>query len=155
MSREILLLVDALAREKNVDKEVVFGALEVALASATKKRVHDDADVRVAIDRDSGEYESFRRWLVLPDEEVTNDEAEMGIIDARETHPDIEVGDYVEETVEGVEFGRVGGRFGAALLRALLADHARHLLAQRLRREAELSQDVGRQPLALLGEADQ
>ena len=68
MSREILLLVDALAREKNVDKEVVFGALEVALASATKKRVHDDADVRVAIDRDSGEYESFRRWLVLPDE---------------------------------------------------------------------------------------
>lgn len=59
MSRELLLLVDALAREKNVDKEIVFGALESALASATKKRIHDDADVRVAIDRASGDYEVF------------------------------------------------------------------------------------------------
>ena len=61
MSREILLLVDALAREKNVSREVVFGALETALASATKKRTHDDADVRVSIDRETGEYEAFRR----------------------------------------------------------------------------------------------
>ncbi len=56
MSREMLMLVDALAREKNVDKDIVFGALELALASATKKRVHDDADVRVEIDRNTGEY---------------------------------------------------------------------------------------------------
>ena len=125
MSREILLLVDALAREKNVDKEVVFGALEVALASATKKRVHDDADVRVAINRDSGEYESFRRWLVLPDEEVTNDEAEMGIIDARETHPGIEVGDFVEETVEGVEFGRVGAQAAKQVILQRIRDAER------------------------------
>jgi N utilization substance protein A len=62
MSREILLLVDALAREKNVAKDIVFGALELALASATKKRIHDEADVRVAIDRESGEFDSFRRW---------------------------------------------------------------------------------------------
>ena len=63
MSRELLLLVDALAREKNVQKEVVFIALEMALASATKKRIHDDADVRVEIDRETGDYEAYRRWL--------------------------------------------------------------------------------------------
>ena len=69
MSREVLLLVDALAREKNVDKEIVFGALESALASATKKRFADEeADVRVSIDRQTGEYESFRRWQVMDDE---------------------------------------------------------------------------------------
>ena len=72
MSREVLLLVDALAREKNVAKEIVFTALEMALASATKKRIHDEADVRVSIDRESGDYESFRRWLVLPDAEVVS-----------------------------------------------------------------------------------
>jgi hypothetical protein len=67
MSRELLLLVDALAREKNVPRDIVFGALEMALASATKKRTNDEADVRVDIDRETGEYESFRRWLVVPD----------------------------------------------------------------------------------------
>jgi len=68
MSREILLLVDALAREKNVAREVVFGALEGALASAMKKRFAEDADIRVSIDRETGEHEGFRRWLVVPDE---------------------------------------------------------------------------------------
>ena len=110
MSREILLLVDALAREKNVDREIVFGALESALASATKKGIHDEADVRVVIDRESGDYESFRRWVVLPDEEVTNDEAELGIIDAREEQEDIEVGDYIEEPLEPIDFGRIGAQ---------------------------------------------
>ena len=63
MSREILLLVDALAREKNVNKDVVFGALESALASATKRRMDEDADVRVAVDRETGDFESFRTRL--------------------------------------------------------------------------------------------
>ena len=64
MSRELLLLVDALAREKNVDKDIVFAALELALASATKKRIHDEADVRVEIDRNTGAFESFRIWAL-------------------------------------------------------------------------------------------
>ena len=72
MSRELLLLVDALAREKNVGKEIVFGALEMALASATKKRIHDDAEVRVTIDRATGDYESFRRWFIVADNEYVN-----------------------------------------------------------------------------------
>jgi anti-sigma-K factor RskA len=69
MSREILLLVDVLAREKNVTRDIVFGALEMALASATKKRVHDDANVRVAVDRETGDFETFRRWEVVADED--------------------------------------------------------------------------------------
>ena len=69
MSRDILLLVDALAREKNVAKDTVFLALEMALASATKKRFKDEVDVRVEIDRESGDYSAFRRWTVVPDEE--------------------------------------------------------------------------------------
>jgi N utilization substance protein A len=110
MSREILLLVDALAREKNVSKEIVFSALESALAQATKKRINDEADVRVSIDRETGDYESFRRWQVLPDEDVENDEAQMGLIDAREEYPDIQVGDYVEEGLEPIDFGRIGAQ---------------------------------------------
>ncbi len=110
MSREILLLVDALAREKNVSKEIVFSALESALAQATKKRINDDADVRVSIDRETGDYESFRRWQVLPDQDVENDEAQMGLIDARDEYPEIQVGDYVEEGLEPIDFGRIGAQ---------------------------------------------
>ena len=69
MNRELLLLVDALAREKNVPKDIVFTALESALASATKKRFPNEIDARVSIDRETGDYESFRRWTVVPDEE--------------------------------------------------------------------------------------
>ena len=66
MSKEILVLVDALSREKSVGKDTVFLALEMALASATKKRFKDEVDVRVEIDRESGEYHAFRRWTVVP-----------------------------------------------------------------------------------------
>ncbi|MCL4757652.1 MAG: transcription termination/antitermination protein NusA [Rhodocyclaceae bacterium] len=125
MSRELLLLVDALAREKNVEKDVVFSALESALASATKKRVHDDADVRVSIDRTTGDYESFRRWLVMADEEVVNDEAEMGIIDAREIAPDIECGQYIEEPLEPIDFGRVGAQAAKQVILQRIRDAER------------------------------
>ncbi|KAF7599809.1 MAG: transcription termination/antitermination protein NusA [Candidatus Dactylopiibacterium carminicum] len=125
MSREVLLLVDALAREKNVAKEIVFTALEMALASATKKRIHDDADVRVSIDRESGDYESFRRWQVLPDAEVENDEAQMGIIDAREQFPDIEVGEFVEEPLEPIDFGRIGAQAAKQVILQKIRDAER------------------------------
>ncbi|KAA0888516.1 transcription termination factor NusA [Pusillimonas sp. ANT_WB101] len=111
MSREILLLVDALAREKNVEPEVVFGALESALASAMKKRFTDDADIRVTIDRATGEHEGYRRWLVVPDEEGLQepDRQEM-CSDAQEIVPGIEVGEYIEESLEPEEFGRIGAQ---------------------------------------------
>jgi len=125
MSREILLLVDALAREKNVSKDIVFASLESALASATKKRIHDDADVRVSIDRETGDYESYRRWKVLPDEEVTNDEAEIGLIDAREEAGEIEVGDFVEEPLEPIDFGRIGAQAAKQVILQRIRDAER------------------------------
>ncbi|MGS1006577.1 transcription termination factor NusA [Achromobacter anxifer] len=111
MSREILLLVDALAREKNVTRDVVFGALESALASAMKKRFKDDADIRVAIDRDTGDHEGFRRWLVVPDEAGLQepDKQEM-LSDALEIVPGITEGEYIEEPLEPIEFGRIGAQ---------------------------------------------
>ncbi len=121
----MLLLVDALAREKNVARDIVFTALESALASATKKRVNDHADVQVTIDRENGSYTSTRRWVVLPDEEVTNDEAEMGIIDAREIDPDIQVGDYLEEPLEPVDFGRIGAQAAKQVILQRIRDAER------------------------------
>ena len=118
-------LVDALAREKNVSREIVFQALESALASATKKRIHDDSDVRVTIDRESGDHEAFRRWAVLLDAEVTNDEAEIGLIDAREQFPDIQVGEYVEEPLEPIDFGRIGAQAAKQVILQKIRDAER------------------------------
>src|SRR5512134_124755 len=102
MSREILLLVDALAREKNVPKEIVFGALESALATATKKLfAEEDVDIRVAVDRETGDYDAFRRWIVVPDEAGLQEPGhEIILSDAKEDDPDVEVGDVIEEQLQ-------------------------------------------------------
>ena len=111
MSREILLLVDALAREKNVAREVVFGALENALASAMKKRFKEDADIRVSIDRTTGGHEGFRRWLVVPDDAGLQEPDQQELYsDAQEIVSGIQVGEYIEEPLEPIEFGRIGAQ---------------------------------------------
>ena len=98
MNRELLMLVDAIAREKSVEREVVFAAVEAALASASKKLHGGEVDVRVSVDRETGDYESFRRWLVVPDEAgLQNPDAEEMLSDALDRIADIEVGDYIEE----------------------------------------------------------
>jgi len=125
MSRELLLLVDALAREKNVDKDIVFGALELALASATKKRIHDEADVRVEIDRETGEYEAFRRWLVLDDEEVEIPAQQIGLTEAREDDPEVQINDYIEESLEAIEFGRIGAQTAKQVILQKIRDAER------------------------------
>ncbi|MDO8891059.1 MAG: transcription termination factor NusA [Sulfurimicrobium sp.] len=127
MSREVLLVVDALAREKNVDKEVVFGALELALASATKKRFHDDVDVRVSIDRATGEYETFRRWEVTADESLEFPERQLSMENAVNQKADSQPGDFIEQSLEPVEFGRIG------------AQAAKQVILQKIR-EAEREQ---------------
>ncbi|MDO9152080.1 MAG: transcription termination factor NusA [Methylotenera sp.] len=108
MSREILLLVDALAHEKNVDKDVIFTALELALASATKKKHHDDADVRVAIDRETGEYQTFRRWQYVDYDLLENSAYQIDEEDERSKG--LTIGDYYEEPLENLEFGRIGAQ---------------------------------------------
>jgi len=125
MSRELLLLVDALAREKNVDKNIVFGALELALASATKKRIHDEADVRVEINRETGEYEAFRRWLVLDDEEVEIPAQQIGLTDARQDDPEVQINDYIEETLEAIDFGRIGAQTAKQVILQKIRDAER------------------------------
>ncbi len=130
MSREMLMLADALAREKNVDKEVVFEALEQALAQATKKRFKEEADVRVSIDRESGDYESFRRWQVVTETELESEDFQILLIDAQDTHPDIEVGDYIEAPLENVEFGRIGAQAAKQVILQKIRDAEREQIIQ-------------------------
>jgi N utilization substance protein A len=110
MTREVLLLVDALAREKNVEKDIVFVALELALASATKKRFHEDADVRVSIDHQTGDYQSLRRWQVVPDDAVEDPSRQIALSEALQRNPEIKLEEFVEEVLEPVEFGRIGAQ---------------------------------------------
>lgn len=129
MSREILLLVDALAHEKTVEKEIIFMALELALASATKKRFQEDIDIRVSINRQTGDYESFRRWLVVDNGAIENSIRQITLDDAQKIHNTIQLNDYLEEPLEGVEFGRIG------------AQAAKQVIFQKIR-EAEREQTL-------------
>ena len=125
MSREMLLLVDALAREKNVAKEIVFGALELALASATKKRIHDEAEVRVSIDRNTGNYDSFRRWQVVADNEYVNEYLQVPLSEAQKGDPDVEAGDFLEEPLEPIDFGRIGAQAAKQVILQKIRDAER------------------------------
>ncbi|MFM2033380.1 MAG: hypothetical protein RJA32_15 [Pseudomonadota bacterium] len=126
MSREVLMLADALAREKNVERDIVFEALEMALASASKKRYEEDVDIRVAIDRNTGEYETYRRWLVVPDEAgLQEPDKEILSFEAKEQIADIEIGDYIEEQVESVAFGRIGAQTAKQVILQRIRDAER------------------------------
>jgi N utilization substance protein A len=125
MSREILLLVDALAREKNVEKNIVFGALELALASATKKRFSEDVDVRAAVDRATGDFSFFRRWQVVDDAEFEAPSRQYLLHEARELNPDSQIGDYVEEPLGGLEIGRIGAQTAKQVILQKIRDAER------------------------------
>ncbi len=125
MRRELLMLVDALAREKNVAKDIVFASLELALASATKKRFKEDADARVAIDRETGDYESFRRWEVLPEEEIEEPARQLTLEEARKRDPNVELGGFVEEPLEPIEFGRIGAQAAKQVILQKIRDAER------------------------------
>ena len=125
MSREILLLVDVLAREKNVSKDIVFSALEMALASATKKRIHDDADVRVVVDRESGDFETFRRWEVVADEDFIHEAQHVPLSEARKQDPEVEIGDFLEEALEPIDFGRIGAQAAKQVILQKIRDAER------------------------------
>jgi N utilization substance protein A len=112
MNKEILNVVDVVSNEKGVDKEVIFEALEAALASATRKRHGDDIDARVSIDRKTGDYETFRRWKVFADDskELEFPEKELRMIDAVDIDPAAQPEGYVEVPIESVEFGRIAAQ---------------------------------------------
>ena len=132
MSKEILSVIESVSLEKGVPKEVIFGAMEAALAVATKKKYGEDAEFRVAIDRDSGEYETFRTWIVvdyddLEEDEEPNPDAQYSVEEAREIKADAQLGDVLEKQVESVEFGRIA------------AQTAKQVIVQKVR-EAERAQ---------------
>ena len=131
MGNEVLLIVDAVSREKGVDKEIIFQALEAALATATRKRHKGDIDARVAIHRDDGAYDTFRRWEIIPDETeiVEFPDRQIKLSEARQEHPGIQVGDFIESPLEPVEFGRIA------------AQAAKQVIMQKVR-EAEREQIV-------------
>tara|TARA_A100000171_G_scaffold44191_1_gene46809 strand:+ start:4418 stop:5905 length:1488 start_codon:yes stop_codon:yes gene_type:complete len=111
MSKEILAVADAVSNEKGVSRDVIFEAIETALATATKKRF-DDEDVvcRVAIDRKSGQYDSFRVWQVVADDEVESPESQLPLSEAKERDDSLDLGDTWEEKIENVEFGRIAAQ---------------------------------------------
>ena len=130
MSKEILLLVESVSNEKGVSEEIIFDALEVALATATKKRYSEEADVRVAIDRETGLYDSFRRWTVMADDELVEfEDAQLTIEQAGELQPGLTAGDIYEIAIDSVEFGRIA------------AQAAKQVIVQKVR-EAERAQVV-------------
>ena len=125
MSREILLLVDALGREKNVDKETVFGALELALASATKKRFQEDVEVRAAVDRATGDFSFFRRWQVMPDAEIEVPARQYTLEEAQQKKPDTQLGDFIEAPLGGLEIGRIGAQTAKQVILQKIRDAER------------------------------
>ena len=131
MNKEILMVVEAVSNEKGVEKEIIFEAIELALASATRKRHGDDIDVRVSIDRDTGDYDTFRRWAVFADDsdELEVPDRELRMIDAVDVDPAAEPGGFVEVPMESVEFGRIA------------AQTAKQVIVQKVR-EAERAQVV-------------
>ncbi len=131
MSKEILMVVDAVSNEKGVEQEIIFEAIEAALASATRSRHGEDIDVRVAIDRETGEYDTFRCWLVFEDDspDLEFPDRELRMIDAVDVDENAEPGGYVEVPMESVEFGRIA------------AQTAKQVIVQKVR-EAEREQVV-------------
>ncbi|HQW59767.1 MAG TPA: NusA N-terminal domain-containing protein, partial [Thermomonas sp.] len=131
MSKELLLVVDAVAAEKGVPESVILEAIEAALASAAKKRyAEQDVLVRVAIDPKDGSYETFRRWEVVADDVVMESpDRQVRLMDALDESEDAEVGDYIEEQIENPDFGRIA------------AQAAKQVIVQRVR-EAERAQVV-------------
>ena len=129
MSKEVLLVVESVSNEKGVPADVIFEALEVALATATKKRFEDEVDLRVEINRQTGAYETFRRWTVVEEDDLDDPAIETWPSKVALTHPGANVGDVVEEKIDSIEFGRIA------------AQTAKQVIVQKVR-EAERAQVV-------------
>ncbi|MGD8384446.1 MAG: transcription termination factor NusA [Lysobacterales bacterium] len=140
MSKEILLVVDAVSNEKGVSKSVIFEALEAALASAARKRHDDEIDVRVAIDRSNGDYKTFRRWEVVEDDaEIEEPERQIPQGEALAINPEIEVGEYIEEPMENEAFGRIAAQTAKQVIVQRVRDAEREQVVEAFKdREGEL-----------------
>jgi len=135
------MVADAVSNEKGVEKEIIFEAIEAALASATRKRHGEDIDVRVAIDRESGDYDTFRRWAVFADDsnELEFPDRELRLEDAVDVNPDAQPGDFVEEPMESVSFGRIAAQTAKQVIVQKVREAERHQVVEEyLERVGEL-----------------
>ena len=129
MSKEILMVAEAVSNEKGVDKDIIFEAIELALASATKKRYDEESEIKVDIDRKTGDYETFRSWLVVDDETLALLGTQFTTEEANEKDPELKIGETYTEKVENVGFGRIA------------AQAAKQVIVQKVR-EAERAQVI-------------
>ncbi len=139
MNKEMLMVIETVSNEKGVEIDIIFEAMEAALASATKKRYGEDVEVRTSIDRETGDYDSFRQWTVFADDsdELEFPERELRMIDAVDVDPDATPGGIVEEPIESVEFGRIA----AQTAKQVIVQKVRE--AERLKVVEEFEERVG------------
>ena len=133
MSKEILMVAEAVSNEKGVDRAVIFDAMEQALAMATKKRYDENANIRVSIDRESGNYESFRWWEVVADDVLAELGTQLTTEEAEECDATLQVGDIYEESVDNVEFGRIAAKIAKQVIVQKVKDAERELIIDRFR----------------------
>ena len=133
MTEEIIKVVDTVSEAKDLEREVIFEAIENAIASATKKKYTENMDVRVIIDRNTGEYKTYRQWMVFEDEsrELEEPDYELRMIDAVDIQKDASPGEYVREEIESIDFGRIGAQI------------AKQVIVQKVR-EAEKQKTIDR-----------
>lgn len=130
MNKEILLVVDAVSNEKGVPKKVIFEAIESALATATKKRYNNDVDIRVAINPKDGSYDTFRRWEVVADDAMDLPDHQTTISAAQYEDPEIQIGDFTEEQVESIEFGRIAAQTAKQVIVQKVREAERAMVAE-------------------------
>ncbi|HMT91440.1 transcription termination factor NusA [uncultured Thiothrix sp.] len=135
MNKEILYVVDAVSNEKNVGKSLIFEAVETALAMATRKRFGMHMDVRVAVNRNTGDYDTYRRWLVVDDEDPNFESPERQILlsYAQNRGLSAQVGEYIEEKIESVEFGRIAAQTAKQVIVAKVREAEREKLVSSYR----------------------
>jgi len=135
MSKEILMVVEAVSNEKGVAKDIIFDAIESALATATKKKYEGDADIRVAIDRTTGDYETFRRWLVVDGDEVVQEfpERQLLLEDIEDTRPGVKAGDVLEDKIESIAFGRIAAQTAKQVIVQKVREAERALIVDAFR----------------------
>jgi N utilization substance protein A len=131
MSKEILMVAEAVSNEKGVDPEIIFEAIEQALAIATKKRYEEGANIRVVIDRETGDYDSFRWWNVVADDEMAELGTQFTTEEAIEKDPTLKVGDTFEEAVENIAFGRIAAQTAKQVIVQRVKDAERELIVNR------------------------
>ncbi|MBK1734239.1 transcription termination/antitermination protein NusA [Halorhodospira abdelmalekii] len=169
MSKEILLVVEATSNEKGVDREVIFEAIEAALASATRKRHPEEIDARVSVDRQSGDYRTYRRWEIVEDDDsIEQPQRQISLAQAREKDPQAQVGDYYEEPIASVDFGRIAAQTAKQVIvqkvrdaeRAKIVDAYEHRIGEllsgtvkRMDRGSAIL-DLGENAEALVGRED-